>query len=387
MATTPKVTEKQREAHVDWLKDLTTIPTAAGREDRVTAWIEEWLSHRKNLELKADKAGNLLILQKRSNGHDPIYITAHLDHPAFVVHSVKDDSIELEFRGGVQDAYFEGAKIEIFDSQDRKHRAVIEKLNTNTRPFKRVTAKLTKRRKGIIPGDVGRWVFPKPVVKDGLLHTNACDDLAAVAAALATIDIAHRRKGLEHVGVLLTRAEEVGFVGAIAACKLRTVPKKSRLICLENSRSFPESPIGAGPILRVGDRISVFEPTLTNRITDLMLDYAKKNPDFEWQRKLMPGGACEATAFSTYGYESTCLCLPLGNYHNMRDIDGVRHGKRPAKVGREFIAIDDYHGLIQMLLITCARLDEKLPSFEERMEKLIRERGHIVGFDGASGKG
>ena len=37
----------------------------------------------------------------------------------------------------------------------------------------------------------------------------------------------------------------------------------------------------------------------------------------------MPGGACEATAFSAYGYESTCLCLPLGNYHNMHDIDVV----------------------------------------------------------------
>ena len=54
-----------------------------------------------------------------------------------------------------------GAKIDIFDTNDVKFTAVIEKLNTNTRPFKRVTARLTSRKKRtIIPGDVGRWSFP-----------------------------------------------------------------------------------------------------------------------------------------------------------------------------------------------------------------------------------
>ena len=382
----PKVSHNKRDAHVDWLKEVTTIPTAAGREDRVIAWIEQWLSHRKNLELKRDKAGNLMIMHKNkppaTQQPAPIYITAHLDHPAFVVRTVKSETIELEFRGGVHDAYFEGAKIEIVDSNDKSHKAVINKLSAKSKPFKRATATLTRPKKGIVPGDIGRWAFPKPSIdKNNILHTHACDDLAALVAALAVMDVIQKRDGFEHIGLLLTRAEEVGFVGAIAACKLRTVPKSSRLICLENSRSFPESPIGAGPILRVGDRLSVFEPNLTNAMSDIMLAYEKKHPDFKWQRKLMPGGACEATAFATYGYLSTCVCLPLGNYHNMRDIDAVKAGTRKdARVGREFISVDDFHGLVDLLLICCAQLDEQREPVKTRLDKLLDDRGYLVGL-------
>ena len=133
----------------------------------------------------------------------------------------------------------------------------------------------------------------------------------------------------------------------------RAIPRRARLICLENSRSFPESPIGGGPIVRVGDRMSVFEPSLTNDIALMMTEHEKRRSGFKWQRKLMPGGTCEATAFSTYGYRSTCLCLPLGNYHNMVDIDGVLAGRTPAQLGPEFISIADFHGLIDMLVV-CA---------------------------------
>ena len=154
---------------------------------------------------------------------------------------------------------------------------------------------------------------------------------------------------MEHVGLLFTVAEEVGFVGAIGAATNGLVKKNARLVCLENSRSFPESPIGGGPIVRVGDRMTVFSPGLTNEISTLMMAHAAANPKFKWQRKLMAGGACEATAFSAFGFQSTCLCLPLGNYHNMQAIDEVQAGRRPAKVGREYISVEDLHGLVEML--------------------------------------
>ena len=234
-----------------------------------------------------------------------------------------------------------------------------------------------------MPGDVGRWRFrgyrTLPVVKRGLLYTHACDDLAAVAAALATLDEVRGRKGMAHVGVLLTRAEEVGFIGAIAACRKRTVPKSARLLCLENSRSFPESPIGAGPILRVGDKVSVFSPDLTNRIAQLVTRQCRIEPEFKVQRKLMPGGTCEATTFSSYGYASTCICLPLGNYHNMSDIDGTLAGKRPALVGPEHIALADYHGMIELLLLCARDLDDDgIPAIRATMERLWDEVGFVV---------
>jgi endoglucanase len=291
-------------------------------------------------------------------------------------------TIELEFRGGVNDPYFESAPIEIIDSGDRAHEAVITKLDSAAKPFKRVAARLVRSSADAIgPGDIARWVFgrPMPFAEGGNIYTHACDDLAAVAAALATLDSLRGRRDTDHVGVLLTRAEEIGFIGAIAACKHKAVPKSARLICLENSRSFAESPIGAGPIVRVGDKMSVFEPNLTNQISLLMMEHQKANPAFRFQRKLMPGGTCEATTFSTFGYQSTCICLPLGNYHNMTEIDEVNNGKRPAKVGPEFISLADFHGMIELLIITATQLDSaKLPSLKDRMNTLYREHAAVL---------
>ena len=336
--------------------ELTEIPTAAGQEHRVVAWIERWVAAQQGLRLKRDRFGNLLVTQTRSSSKKPIYITAHLDHPAFVVRKQIDEQhLEMEFRGGVNDAYFVDAKIEVFDNEDNRYVGTITSLNSKAKPFKRVIVKLHKGVAGIlIQNDIARWKINPPVVKNGLLHAPACDDLAGVAAAISALDSIKRLRGLGHVGVLLTRAEEIGFVGAIAAAKNRSIQKSSRLLCLETSRSYPESPIGGGPILRVGDKTSVFGPELTNAVANIMSTQKK----FVWQRKLMPGGTCESTAFCEYGYLSTCMCLALGNYHNQKDIDGVLQKNKSAKVAPEIISVSDYHGLVKMLTIVCLNLDK-----------------------------
>jgi len=362
--------------HLQWLQEITAIPTAAGREWRVVDWIEKWAKKQSGIVLGKDKFGNLLLTQSRKSTKNPVYITAHLDHPAFVVRKQIDEQhLEMEFRGGVHDAYFIGAKIEVFDNNDNSYFGEIISLNTKVKPFKRVSVKLQKSVAGFLfEGDVARWKFKPPTISGDLFYAPACDDLAGVAAAISALDKVKTLRGLGHVGVLLTRAEEIGFVGAIAAAKNKTVPKTSRLLCLETSRSYPESPIGSGPILRVGDKTSVFGPELTNAIAEIM-----NKQKFPWQRKLMPGGTCESTAFCNYGYLSTCLCLALGNYHNMHDIDGVLQKNKPAKVAPEIISVNDYHGLIKMLTVVCQNLDKPRPATLRRgLEKRLKAYRNIL---------
>ena len=63
----------------------------------------------------------------------------------------------------------------------------------------------------------------------------------------------------------------------------------------------------------------------------------------------------------------------------MRDVDSVLAGKRPAKVGPEYISVDDYHGLIEMLIISITQLDDgNVPDIEKMMEKLMDEVGFVV---------
>lgn len=409
-----------RDQHLQWLLEITQVPTAAGREHRVVDWITRWTSERKDLRLYSDKAGNLVVHPVKPWGRKgasarPIYITAHMDHPAFVVERVvAPQTIELSFRGGVNDEYFKDARV-VIHGQTRALPAIITGegsgilASDSTRLFKTYLADIDDRADedhqpcgpDVRVGDIATWALPPAEVdQQGRVHTAACDDLAALAAALSAFDTlrALRSKGerLEDVRLLLTRSEEIGFTGAIAACKNKTMPKAARVVALENSRSFADSPIGGGPIVRVGDRISVFDPRLTaacaKRAEQISGHGAsphatQRNADvagWKWQRKLMAGGACEATVFSAYGYQSTCLCLPLGNYHNMADLAEVQAGTYdaarlgPPRVGREFIHKNDYFGLIDLLVAIGQSLPDADPVLE-RIEKLYAKTSHVLG--------
>lgn len=366
------------------LMELTQIPTAAGCEGRVHAFVQRLLApHADKLDIARDGAGNWLVLQRRRQpGRAPVLFTAHLDHPAFVVVAVRDArTVELEFRGGVNDPYFVGSAVEVVTAGDRRVPGTVVSLDATTKPFKRAVAELAIAADDVQAGDICRWRFEPAEVADGCIHTDACDDLAAAAAALSVLVELLDVPGAEHAGLLLTVAEEVGFIGAIHAARHHFAPRNASLVCLENSRSFPhDSPIGAGAILRVGDRLSVFSPGLTNRLGQVFVDRQKADPSFRYQRKLMAGGACEATAFSSLGYESTCLCLPLGNYHNMVDIDGVAAGTSPARVGREFVSLHDFHSLCTMLHVAATQLEHApIEPFGAIMERLYAEKSFVLG--------
>ncbi len=424
----PTPTEAQRAEHLRWLLELTSIPTAAGKESRVIAWVRDWAAPRAQVEVIEDRAGNLVLRRSGVSGSSasgasagqrpPVLFTAHLDHPAFVVERIiGPGTVELSFRGGVMEPYFVNGKIRIVtvgsggveateplspalppSGRASEVRATLVE-SRKAEPFKMCVAELeSAKREGdgapddespecpVRVGDIAVWDLPDAFVRDGLAHTPACDDLAALAAALAAFDALLEHERAAHVQLLLTRAEEIGFIGAIAASRDGTIPSGARVIALENSRSFPlDSPIGAGPIVRVGDRLSTFSPALTaavSKVAELLAEQRKDSGEpFRWQRKLMAGGACEATTYQCYGYDATCVCLPLGNYHNMADLERVQAGDAAAvanaAVALEFISVADYHGLID-LLIGCGLSLESVEPIKDRMEKLYEKLSFVL---------
>lgn len=380
--------------HHAWLLELTQIPTAAGKERRIIDWIRRWVEARPSLELSADNAGNLHIAPRgvRPEG-SPVYFTAHLDHPAFTVERVLGPgTVQLGFRGGVMEDYFRQARVAVHAGNGAAVGGVLGEKLDQPGHFPAYLCDLDRSAE-VRVGDVATWELPPAEVRDGLLYTHACDDLAALAAALGAYDVLLRGGALgapNFPRLLLTRAEEIGFVGAIAACRERTMPPGARVIALENSRSFEDSPIGGGPIVRVGDRLSVFSPTLTGAVAKRAEEIAggapptasqklSQSPGWKWQRKLMAGGACEATVFCSYGYEATCLCLPLGNYHNMTDLAAVQAGKNssPARIGPEFIAVSDFDGLVD-LLVACGERLESAPSVRQRIDKFWTDKAFVL---------
>src|SRR4030066_192298 len=85
------------------------------------------------------------------------------------------------------------------------------------------------------------------------LYTKAADDLVGVFAILRTAMDLHagrRRKAPPFIG-LLTRAEEVGFIGTVGHLELGWLSAARRptmCISLETSRTLPNALVGKGPV-------------------------------------------------------------------------------------------------------------------------------------------
>lgn len=324
------------------LSDLLSTPTAPFAEHYVLDRVERFCAKRKHVTSRRDAVGNLLVRVKqgRRTISRPVCITAHLDHPGFVVEKmIGKTRVRAHWRGGVPVAYFVGARVRFYlDGVWVKGTVrTIKKVVKLGR--ERVESADVDVKRPVPPGTIGMWDFPDPRIRGGRIYARACDDLAGAAAMLAAIDELAKSRSACDGYFLFTRAEEVGFIGAIAACKLKTIPKKCFVVAMETSSELPHALMGDGPILRVGDRASAFTPQVTAHCHAVARALAGEDEGFQFQRKLMDGGTCESSAYCTLGYEATGLCVALGNYHN------VDTGAK--KLGPEYIDLSDYTNVVK----------------------------------------
>lgn len=338
---------------------LLAQPAAPFHEDLPARFCLDFAAER-GLAADRDAAGNVVV-RYESPGADvtrPLVLVAHLDHPGFVVDEVADDRVAMTFHGGLGAEHaLPGSPVHFFRPGQ------VDPIGTGALvAADEVAGRLTGATAEVLdgtaePGGFAMWGFPAWSIEDGRITARVCDDLLGAAAILACLDEVARRAP-EGVAVwgLLTRAEEVGFLGALEAIRLGTVPAAASVLSLECSKALPDAPQGGGVIVRVGDRMSIFAPALTESLRVAAEAVGKDDPSFKYQRKLMDGGACEATAFLASGYRASGLAVPLGNYHNAGD-DEV--GVRP-----ETVLVDDWLAEVKLLTELACRpslLDEETP--------------------------
>lgn len=350
---------KQRQLSL--LLELLSQPTAPFREQRVVDFVSQTLQAYK-IPFFADPIGNLVVgcrsqreyrarLAKRSNEPLRVYI-AHMDHPGF--HGVRwlsDKRLQVKWHGGGPTRHTNGAAVWLADDNGGTYRGIMRAAKLASHGYAIDLAEVhfekpiaAKRRADSF---YGGFSFRKPVWRSGdRLYTKAADDLVGVYAVIMTAIAAQRRNALSSFVGLLTRAEEVGFIGAIGHFELGWLARAQRhpvCISLETSRTLPGAIVGKGPVVRLGDRRTVFEPAALNVLTRVAQRVLPK----QHQRRIMDGGTCEATAATVYGFDAIGISIPLGNYHN-QGLEGgpdCRGANGPAP---EFVHLNDIEGMLAL---------------------------------------
>jgi len=316
---------------------IAACPTAPLHEAHVRACLLERLKDLPHVTTRVDEFGNLhASYEHAAADREPFRVVAHMDHPGFVVHR-KDGREELHFAGGVEEGYFAGKEIVFYHEKTRQPlgRAVIAGTS-----FSEDVKCVTLDRAIPAEATFAMWDLPKARCTKRLFLSPVCDDLAQVSTVLALLRRLARGEGRGSVHALFTRAEEIGFAGALAALKSKTPLAPMPTLSLETSKARGFARVEGGPVVRVGDRLSIFDSRITHWLETAFRDLQAARPGAVYQRLLMGGGTCEASVFHRAGLPTGALCVALNNYHNMGPGAALR---------AESISLRDWQGLYDFL--------------------------------------
>lgn len=347
------------------LTELLSQPTAPFREGQVMSVVDDHLTAA-GVPFFYDPHGNLVVgatgypeyrklLARR--GAEPVRLfIAHTDHPGFHgLRRLSPTRLRVKWHGGSPVRHLAGSRLWL--ANDDGLNAEAELVRAKLLPTRHAMDTADIRLRRPLPPQVdittlyGGFRFRAPLWFSGQkIYTRAADDLIGVFAIMATaLELFRRRSRTDRPFLgLLTRGEEVGFVGAIAHFELGWLHAARRrviTISLETSRALPNARIGHGPVIRLGDRRTVFDPGYLRVLTDL----ADQLLPGKHQRRIMDGGTCEATAAIAWSLPAIGISVPLGNYHNedfgkltaRGEVADATHGPAP-----EYVHLGDIEGLL-----------------------------------------
>ncbi|MBI5041617.1 MAG: hypothetical protein HZB57_10610 [Gammaproteobacteria bacterium] len=388
-------------SELNFLFELLRQPTAPFREQAVRAFAEAALTDW-DIPHGRDPHGNLLVgvrdaadyrhlLRERTDVPVRLFI-AHMDHPGF--HGVRwldERTLSIAWHGGSPVKHLRGARVWLSTGSGYLGEGVLRRVVVHPKGYALQTAEVRCADAQVHQAArhardlFGGFAFRAPVWRSGQrLYTKAADDLIGVFAILQTARALYRRAGTARppfIG-LLTRAEEVGFVGAIAHLELEWTASRRRplvAVSLEASRTLPGARIGKGPVVRLGDRRTVFDAGGMQLLSEL----AQRRLPGAHQRRIMDGGSCEATAATAFGIPTLGLTVPLGNYHN-QGLEGGADCARAHGPAPEFVHLNDVQGL---LTLCRALMDQRLgwqdpwASTRERLRKNRAHYAHLLDAD------
>ncbi len=269
------------------------IAAAPGREQPAIDFINLWTASRPWCETRRDHSGNLILRAAREPKGPPLYLAAHLDHPNFIVETLPHSPREalLLRRGGHPSELLTNTPV-IIRSHARIIRGTLHEITDPTPGSVRARASFDSPP---APGDVASYDVDEPGRTDSELFGLACDNMIGVAALLAAFESTRDHRPHGPVRLLLTRAEELGMLGALALCRAGLLGPCARVLTVDARDAAPGSGIlAAGPA------------SLTRDLAALGLTPTDQ----------AAADRTEAAAFSAFGHEAGAILYPIRNMHN-----------------------------------------------------------------------
>jgi len=330
---------------VELLERILTLPTAPFHEGFVSALLCRELEIA-GFDFRLDNYGNIIV--SCGEGDNPLACVAHMDHPGFEILEGGEGVVEAEWFGGVDGKYFPEARVVIYEGSSGAVRARgrVEEVSKNDQGR---VEKMRLRIKGVAArGDFGSWNLVPFRQQGELIYTKGADDLVGCAVILTALKEIKRKGVKKPILGIFTRAEEQGFIGTLGMIRARALPASARIVSIETSKALPGIRLGGGPVIRLGDRTSMFNHQMVVFMDYVAREIKRKDSDFIFQRRVMDGGTCEATPYQWSGYASGGIAVPLRNYHNQ--------GRK--RIGPEGIHLGDVEGAIRLLVELALRTDE-----------------------------
>ena len=351
-------------AQKKFLIDLLSQPTAPFREQLIAAQAIDFLT-RNGIVHFTDPVGNIVIgvssateykrlLQKHEQ--EPVRLfMAHMDHPGFHGQRwLSDKRLLVKWHGGTPVKHVTGATVYLADDNGRFAEGKLSKVKLVKGRWAMDSAEVVLtsalEKKPAVKSVFGSFQFRKPVWQQGKkLYTNAADDLGGVYTILQMARTLSRRKTATPFVGLLTRGEEVGFVGAIGHFELGWLTKRKREVICHQPRSITH--VASQPRLEKARWFAwvIDARYLTPMRSRYCLMWQRKVLPGKHQKRIMDGGSCEATAATIYGLTTIGITLPLGNYHN-QGLEGGPDCRGQAGPAPEFIHIDDLDAELKLCL-------------------------------------
>ena len=358
---------------LDYLSRLGSHPATAFNENGVAGAVKAILDEL-GLDHRKDAFGNIIAkIPGTDSTANPLAIVAHMDRPGFEITAShpggSGDGYIAKAMGGVPPSSFEaGVPVQVLlPDGTRVGGATAGKYGEDNE--RQILIRL-KQTQDLEPPVSVVFDLVDFELEGEMIRMRAVDDLAGCGSILATL--ARLRALFDRddgppgdVYGVFTRAEEVGLVGARLMAEAGALPPETLVISAESSRTLPGAEMGDGPVIRVGDAGFTFTADAEAVLIRARETIRERDKGFKCQRQLMSGGTCEASAFAVFGYQTTGIAFPLGNYHN---------GAPEGRIEAEYIHIDDYLGGVELLTEAALRVSDRAnTAFRQRLREVPPE--------------